>query len=288
MEINQWTIILSYFLIYSFLGWVLESVYKSLLTRKIVNSGFITGPFCPIYGFGAVILYIFLDGFKSNLVLVFVISLVVFTIWEFLVGYFLEKVFNTKYWDYSNEKFNWCGRICLHMSLVWGLLGVFFIYVLHPVISKAVQQLPQDMLIPVLAVVLLALIVDFIVSGIKVKNIEINLSKLKEIQENLNTKLAEIKSLQNVKAISNKKLQNVKAISNKKLQDLKSLSSQKLQLQSLKKNVEELKQAERLLKYKINKRIVRLRKAFPTMKSQVITEFLNQKIEVIKKDKKER
>ena len=266
MELNKFTILLSYFLVYSFLGWVLESVYKSIMEKKFVNSGFVIGPFCPIYGFGAIILYMFLDGFRDNFVLVFLIGVIVFSIWECLVGYFLEKVFHTKYWDYSNEKFNYRGRICLRMSLVWGILGVFFTYVLHPVISDMIQQVPEYILNPIIAIMLLFLILDFIVSAIKVKNIEIRLSKLKEIQESLNLKLMEIKNLQNVKL----------------------LSSKKLQLDSLKKTVEDLKQTEHILKYKIYKRIVRLKKAFPTMKSQTITEFLNQKIEVIKKKKKER
>lgn len=266
LELNEFTILLSYFLIYSFLGWILESVFKSILQKKFVNSGFVMGPFCPIYGFGAIILYMFLDGFKDNLVLVFLIGFVIFSIWECLVGYLLEKIFNTKYWDYSNEKFNYRGRICLRMSLIWGILGVFFTYVLHPIISNVVQKIPENILNPILAVILLFLILDFIISAIKVKNIEITLSKLKEIQENLNLKLIELKSLQGVKLLSTKKLQ----------------------LDSLKKTVDELKQKEHILKYKINKRIIKLKKAFPTMKSQIITEFLNQKIEVIKKEKKER
>lgn len=266
MELNKVTILLAYFLIYSFFGWLLESIYKSIIEKKFVNSGFVMGPFCPIYGFGAIILYMFLDGFKDNLVLVFILGVVIFSIWECLVGYFLEKVFHTKYWDYSNEPLNYRGRICLKMSFIWGVLGVFFTYVLHPVISNVVQQLPENILNPILAVILLFLIFDFIVSGIKVKNIEIRLSKLKEIQEVLNSKLVELKNLQSVKILATKKIQ----------------------LDSLKKTVEELKEAERILKYKINKRIIRLKKAFPTMKSQIITEFLNQKLEVIKKEKKER
>lgn len=266
MDINKFIILLAYFVIYSFLGWVLESVYKTYLQKKLVNSGFIFGPFCPIYGFGAIILYLFLDGFKSNFVLVFAIGVVLFSIWECLVGYLLEKIFNTKYWDYSNEKFNYKGRICLRMSLTWGVLGVLFIYVLHPFVSKFVSKIPLEILTPILALILISIIIDFIFSSIKVKNIEIRLSKLKEIQEILNQKLLEIKNVQSIKSISVKNIQ----------------------LDSLKKTIEELKKSESLLKYKLYKRIIRLKRAFPTMKSQNITEFLNQKIESIKKEKKER
>jgi len=261
---NFLTILLSYFLIYSFFGWVLESVYKSILQKKYVNSGFVFGPFCPIYGFGALILYVFLDNFRNNLVLVFVIGMIIFSLWECIVGYLLEKLFNTKYWDYTNEKFNFKGRVCLRMSMIWGLLGLVFTYILHPFVSEVIQFVPENILIPILAILLLSLIIDFIISGIRVKNIDIKLLKLKEVKENLNLKLAEIKKLQNVRVLATKSLQ----------------------LDTLKQAVEELRQTERVLKYKINKRIVKLKRAFPTIKSQNITEFLNQKIEAIKKEKK--
>lgn len=287
MELNQFTILLVYFLIYSFLGWVLETVYKSILQRKYVNSGFVFGPFCPIYGFGAVILYLFLNDFKHNFVLVFIIGVIIFSIWECLVGYFLEKLFNTKYWDYSNEKFNFKGRICLRMSLIWGILGVLFIYVLHPGISKIIEQIPTDIVVSISAILLLSLIIDFVLSGIRVRNIDIKLSKLKDIQENLNVKLLKLKEAQErLKTIELKNFKNVKIVS---------IASKNLKIESVKQNIDELKQSisnlkrtESILRYKINKRIVRLRRAFPTMRSQNITEFLNQKLGVIKKDKKER
>ena len=266
VDINQFIILLAYFVIYSFGGWVLESIYKTCMQKKAVNSGFIFGPFCPIYGFGAVILYLFLDGFKSNFVIVFIVGVIIFSIWECLVGYLLEKIFNTKYWDYTKEKFNYKGRICLRMSLVWGILGVFFIYVLHPIVSNFVYKIPLEILKPILALILISMIIDLIFSSIKIKNIEIRLSKLKEIQVALNQKVLEIKNIQG----------------------LKTLSTKNIQIDSLKKTIEELKKAESILKLKLYKKIIRLKRAFPTMKSQNITEFLNQKLESIKKDKKER
>lgn len=119
--------LLSYFIIYSFVGWILESVYKSIVQKKIVNSGFLYGLYCPIYGFGALIMMLFLEGFKQNLILVFLIAFVVLSIWEYMVGCYLERVFKTKYWDYSNNKFNIKGRVCLLNSIFWGGLGVVFV-----------------------------------------------------------------------------------------------------------------------------------------------------------------
>ena len=119
--------ILIYFITYSFLGWVMESIFRSVCEKKLINTGFLKGPFCPIYGIGAIIMILFLKNFSNNLILLFFISIIVFTIWEYIVGILLEKLFHTKYWDYSNNKFNFQGRICLMNSIFWGILGVVFI-----------------------------------------------------------------------------------------------------------------------------------------------------------------
>ena len=136
--------IILYFIIYSFLGWVLESVYKSIGQRKLVNSGFLHGPFCPIYGFGAVIMFLFLNKFTNNIVLLFIMGFFILSIWEYIVGFILEKTFNTKYWDYSNNKFNIQGRVCLKNSLFWGALGVIFTTYIHPYIIQKVDQISEN------------------------------------------------------------------------------------------------------------------------------------------------
>ena len=118
--------ILTYFIIYSFLGWLLESVFKTILEKKIVNSGFLHGPFCPIYGIGAIIMYLGLNNFSKYPILVFILGFLILSIWEYIVGWGLEKLFNTKYWDYSKNKFNIKGRVCLMNSLFWGVLGMIF------------------------------------------------------------------------------------------------------------------------------------------------------------------
>ena len=93
--------LITYFIIYSFLGWLIESVYKSIFEKKIINSGFLHGPFCPIYGMGAIIMYLILQDFKGNPLVIFILGFVVLSIWEYIVGVLLEKLFKTQYWDYS-------------------------------------------------------------------------------------------------------------------------------------------------------------------------------------------
>lgn len=121
MEINLFEL-LTYFIIYSVLGWVMESIVRTIAERKIINTGFLTGPLCPIYGFGACIMILFLSHLKSRIVLLFVISVVVLSAWEYVVGVLLEKLFHTKYWDYSDHKFNIQGRVCLTNSICWGVI----------------------------------------------------------------------------------------------------------------------------------------------------------------------
>ena len=91
---------------------MLESTYRSLIERKVINSGFLHGPYCPIYGFGAVIMFLFLDGFENNIVLLFLMGFLVLTAWEYVVGVLLEKIYHTKYWDYSHSFCNIQGRVC--------------------------------------------------------------------------------------------------------------------------------------------------------------------------------
>ena len=133
--------LIAYFIIYSFFGWVMESVLKTYLQKKPVNSGFLYGPFCPIYGFGAIFMFLFLQGFKDSIILLFIIAFFSLSIWEYIVGWLLEKIFHTKYWDYSDHKINFQGRICLTNSIFWGLLGILFVKYLHPFIQKIMEQI---------------------------------------------------------------------------------------------------------------------------------------------------
>ncbi len=133
--------ILTYFIIYSFLGWIMESVIRSVIEKKIINTGFLIGPLCPIYGIGAIIIIAFLNQFQYNLILLFIIATIVLTLWEYLVGVLLEKTFHTKYWDYSNQKFNFQGRVCLTNSIFWGILSLIFIKFIHPFVNQMISYI---------------------------------------------------------------------------------------------------------------------------------------------------
>lgn len=233
---------IDYFLIYSFLGWCLESVYKTIYSKKIINSGFLTGPVCPIYGIGALIMYVALSGYDNNPLHVFVIGFVVLSIWEYIVAWALEKIFNTKYWDYSENRFNIDGRVCLLNSIFWGALGVIFTYFIHPFIQEKIVVINHTFLIVSTIVATLIITFDSIMSIVRVTNINKKLEDIKELRNEIKIKLLELKELKDSKMI-----------------DMK---------EPVQKVIDDLKEKESKLKEKLYKQTDRIRKAFPTMKSE--------------------
>ncbi len=247
---NTFFHILTYFVIYSFLGWILESTVRTICERKIINTGFLIGPFCPIYGFGAIIMILFLDSFKNNIILLFMISFIVLTLWEYIVGVLLEKAFHTKYWDYSDQKFNYKGRICLVNSIAWGVLGVLFIKYIHPFMIQILGNLNFTYVAIVASIITLILLIDAIISVVKIKNIRSTLEKIEEINEQIKQKLVELKDKEKNSANDNVQ----KLINNLKMR------------------------RDRTIKH-LYRRAYRLKKAFPAIDTKEFTEILNKKIE---------
>lgn len=132
------------FIIYSFLGWVMESIYCSCKEKTIINRGFVNGPFCPIYGTGALLVHFFFQNIKDNEFLLFLSGMIVMSIFEYIVGFLLEKLFGCKYWDYSHVKFNYKGRICLVNSIIWGLLTIVLLYILEPLTLYFLHKIPVN------------------------------------------------------------------------------------------------------------------------------------------------
>lgn len=254
---------ITYLILYSFAGWVLESVSKTIEQRKFVNSGFLNGPFCPIYGFGAIIMILCLSFLKEKPILLFIAGFFILSIWEYVVGVFLEKVFKTKYWDYSYLKFNFQGRVCLKNSIFWGILGVLFICFLHPFIEKYVQLLPKSILLYINIIILIAILIDLVVSIIEILNLDTTISKLNQLGESIKEKVEELKDIKN------------KA-------KLKTESIEKVSIENMEAVIRELKIAQTKLKIRIYRQTSRLKKAFPSMKSESIATFLSQKIDLKK------
>lgn len=163
--------IILYFFIYSFIGWVLETIYAFLVLGHFVKRGFLIGPICPIYGFGAVLLILLLKNSKGKPLSQFLIAGFTFTVFEYVVSYMLEVVFGLRWWDYSEDVLNLQGRVSLAYSIIWGALGILLIEGIHPNISKLLEKYKkrintryQDFIILILVIVC---IVDFVFSSIE-------------------------------------------------------------------------------------------------------------------------
>lgn len=120
MYINKISKMILIFFIYSFFGWIWESTFKSIRQKKFINRGFLNGPWLPIYGFGALIIITVTFRLQENHILVFLLGMITASIFEFLVGYMMEKMFHARYWDYSHLPFNINGYISLPVSILWG------------------------------------------------------------------------------------------------------------------------------------------------------------------------
>lgn len=132
-----------YFFIYSFLGWIMEVIYALFVHGHFVNRGFLFGPICPIYGFGAIILIMTTKKLYKRPVLKFIIAIVSFTVFEYLVSLILEMLFGLRWWDYTNDFLNIQGRVSLLYSIFWGVIGLILLEKLHPYIQNKIQKLTK-------------------------------------------------------------------------------------------------------------------------------------------------
>ena len=138
---------LMYFFIYAFIGWVIEVSFHAVTVGKFINRGFLSGPYCPIYGFGAIsVIYFLTDIAEKNKFVLFLGSIVIATAIEFVVGFLLEKIFHERWWDYSDRKLNIGGYICLEFSVIWGVFCFLLYEAVHPVTKSLVDLIPLNAL----------------------------------------------------------------------------------------------------------------------------------------------
>ena len=164
------------FLAYSFLGWCLEVGVKLYEDHSFVNRGFLIGPYCPIYGFGALIMSIFLNRYLNDPVVLFIMIVFSCSILEYFTSYILEKLFHTRWWDYSNRKFHINGRICLETMSLFAVFGMLIMYIVTPFFLNFFYTVPQNLLICLALVLLTCFVLDCIVSFFVINQIK-NVSK---------------------------------------------------------------------------------------------------------------
>jgi len=173
------------FIIYSFLGWIGEVIHALIKEKKWVNRGFLYGPLCPIYGFGGLAIYIFLSPFNNSYVLLFITSALLTTTIEYIGSFLLEKLFNTKWWDYSDQPFNLHGRVCLAYGLLFGLAGTLVVHFVQPFVVNAIMALSEKTLSLLSKIICIVFVTDLFFTIKSLLNFQAYLVKLKEFRESL-------------------------------------------------------------------------------------------------------
>lgn len=179
---GQWVLL---FFFYCFCGWVWESCYVSVKQRRWVNRGFLQGPLLPIYGSGAIIILFATLPVEENLYLIWLLGMLAATVLEYVTGDVMERLFKVRYWDYSNQKFNLNGHICLTSSIAWGFFSILLVRLLHPPVGRILDRIPAGIIDPLALVMTAAFTVDVVRSVQAALDLREVLTKLTEENEEL-------------------------------------------------------------------------------------------------------
>ena len=184
------------FYFYSIFGWILECISCSIEQKRIVhNRGFLIGPYCPIYGFGAMYMYFFLTRYYNEPITLFVMAFVGTSLIEYITSYVMEKIFKARWWDYSNMRFNLEGRVCLKNSILFGLLGLLFVYILNPTFLDVIEKIPNLILIIISVILFITFIIDNIITYSIMTNLKNKLTNIKkDSTEEIDNQVKEILS----------------------------------------------------------------------------------------------
>ncbi len=195
---------LFFFYTYCFLGWCFESTYVSICTRKFVNRGFMRGPFLPIYGSGAIMMYIVSAPFQDNIVLTYLAGCVGATALEYITGVFMDSLFHIRYWDYSHKKLNYKGHICLSSTLTWGFFTIMMTRVIHRPIEQFVMGIPNNIFNYGTFFLTIYIVADFALSfkaALDLRDILARMQRVKEEMERMQKRLDVITAFNNAEKV---------------------------------------------------------------------------------------
>lgn len=251
-NIFQWIL---FFYIYCVFGWIFESTFVSLKSKRFVNRGFLKGPMIPIYGEGAIMMIIATTPVRGNIVLEYMLGLVGATALEYFVGALMEQIFKVKYWDYSKKRFNIKGYICLRSSLFWGVLSVLLAEVMHVPVEGFVLSLSTPVLISAVAVITVIFTTDAVMSAKEawdLRTILIAVTKAKEEVLELQRQLSDMKE-ELTEQLAEKREEFAEQLNEKKVLIAEQLSEKKEEItDSIKLKLEEAVLNHQSLSDKLN------------------------------------
>lgn len=169
------------FVVYSMIGWLLESVYMSFCNRKLTNRGFAKGPFCPIYGVGAVTCYLIMGPMKGQYVRIYLLGAVLATIFEFVVGKAMIRFLGELWWDYHEKPFNYQGIVCLESTIAWGFYALGVVHLVHGWVYRLIDSFNYDMGLKIVWTILAIAVVDYMIQLLKVFRIDVK-EKVQQLQ----------------------------------------------------------------------------------------------------------
>lgn len=181
-DLPQWVL---FFFFYSFIGWIWESCYVSVRKRRWVNRGFMHGPMLPLYGSGALAVLVSTISVRENTALVFLLGMLAATALEYFTGAAMERLFHVRYWDYSNQKLNFHGYICISSSLCWGCFSILLVRAVHVPVEAAVLKLPPAVAEAIAFVLAVAAAVDLTQSSNEAMDLKRILVQLEESREQI-------------------------------------------------------------------------------------------------------
>lgn len=174
--------LLGWFWIYCFLGWVWESCYMSVVEGHPVNRGFVTGPFLTIYGFGALSVYLILRPLAGKWLPLFFCGAILATLLEYVTAEVLEAVFHTRWWDYTEKKWNFQGKICPESTVCWGVFTLLMFYILQPWVSWIFRQIDVRAGKVVIVVITLIYCIDFGISAAAAFTMDHKIRKMEQLR----------------------------------------------------------------------------------------------------------
>lgn len=199
-----------YFIIIAICGWIMEVVLQLIQKHKFSDRGFLIGPYCPIYGCGGLLITFCLTGLKEHPVALFSMAILICGILEYATSYIMEKIFHARWWDYSENKYNINGRVCLETIIPFGILGVILIYIVNPFIFNNLEKIPENILNIIAIAIALLFAIDNIVSFKVISNVRSTTTKFDKENPKDNTEeiSKKVKEFLRSKSILNRRLIN--------------------------------------------------------------------------------